>query len=318
MELRELRYFLAVAQKGNITKAAESLYIAQPSLSKQMQNLEKEIGRPLFVRGSRTIVLTETGQLLKKRAEEMLELYEKTEAEIAAPPGEARGEVRIGGGESYALLSVAQAARAVQGDHPAVKFNFFSGDSADVIEKLDKGLLDFGVLIDRTDLSEYVTMRLPACDVWGVLVRRDSPLARHESVSAELLRSAPLIVSRQSRRKGSQLCEWFGGDMGHLNIRANTILFTTQPCSCAREWAAPLPSTNLSTPPTATSASGRCTPNSRPAWTWRGKNTRSFPAPRRFFWNICGAEPGSARGGNRRKFFHSFTRALHDSHADAR
>ncbi len=84
MELRELRYFLAVAQKGNITKAAESLYIAQPSLSKQMQNLEKEIGRPLFVRGSRTIVLTETGQLLKKRAEEMLELYEKTEAEIAA------------------------------------------------------------------------------------------------------------------------------------------------------------------------------------------------------------------------------------------
>ena len=220
MELRELRYFLAVAQKGNITKAAESLYIAQPSLSKQMQNLEKEIWRPLFVRGSRTIVLTETGQLLKKRAEEMLELYEKTEAEIAAPPGEARGEVRIGGGESYALLSVAQAARAVQGDHPAVKFNFFSGDSADVIEKLDKGLLDFGVLIDRTDLSEYVTMRLPACDVWGVLVRRDSPLARHESVSAEQLRSAPLIVSRQSRRKGSQLCEWFGGDMGHLNIRA--------------------------------------------------------------------------------------------------
>lgn len=108
----------------------------------------------------------------------------------------------------------------MQGDHPAVKFNFFSGDSADVIEKLDKGLLDFGVLIDRTDLSEYVTMRLPACDVWGVLVRRDSPLARHESVSAEQLRSAPLIVSRQSRRKGSQLCEWFGGDMGHLNIRA--------------------------------------------------------------------------------------------------
>ena len=89
-----------------------------------------------------------------------------------------------------------------------------------MIEKLDKGLLDFGVLIDRTDLSEYVTMRLPACDVWGVLVRRDSPLARYERVSAEQLRSAPLIVSRQSRRKGSQLCEWFGGDMGHLNIRA--------------------------------------------------------------------------------------------------
>lgn len=219
MELRELRYFLAVAREGSITKAAEQLFIAQPSLSKQMQNLEKEVGRPLFIRGSRKITLTETGQLLKKRAEELLELYEKAEAEIAAPPGEARGEVRIGGGESYALQPVAQAARAVQLDHPAVRFNFFSGDSADVIEKLNKGLLDFGILIDRADLSEYSTMRLPANDVWGVLVRGDSPLAQEEKVTAGMLREAPLLVSRQSRRKGSQLFEWFGGDMESLNIR---------------------------------------------------------------------------------------------------
>lgn len=152
MELRELRYFLAVAQEKSITKAAEYLYIAQPSLSKQMQNLEKEIGRPLFIRGSRAITLTETGQLLKKRAEEMLDLYEKTEAEIAAPPDEVRGEVRIGGGESFALQSVAKAARAVQRDYPGIRFNFFSGDAEDVIEKLDKGLIDFGILIDLADL----------------------------------------------------------------------------------------------------------------------------------------------------------------------
>lgn len=220
MELRELRYFLAVAEKGNITKAAELLYIAQPSLSKQMQNLEREIGRPLFVRGSRQITLTETGRLLKKRAEEMLELYEKTQAEIAVPPGEARGEVRIGGGESYALQAVAQAARAVQREHPAVFFNFYSADSEDVLERLNKGLLDFGVLIDRTDLSEYDTLRLPACDTWGVLVRKDNPLAQKESVSPEDLQQEPLLCSRQSRKKGSQLNEWFGGDMDGLNIRA--------------------------------------------------------------------------------------------------
>lgn len=305
MELRELRYFLAVAQKGNITKAAESLYIAQPSLSKQMQNLEKEIGRPLFVRGSRTIVLTETGQLLKKRAEEMLELYEKTEAEIAAPPGEARGEVRIGGGESYALLSVAQAARAVQGDHPAVKFNFFSGDSADVIEKLDKGLLDFGVLIDRTDLSEYVTMRLPACDVWGFSC---AGTARSHGMKAFLPSSCgarPSSYPASRGAKGSQLCEWFGGDMGHLNIRAeynliyNATLLVRAGMGCARYHRQTYQ--HLRQRPLLPAA----VPQTRdPPGHGVGKNTRSFPAPRRFFWNICGAEPGSARGGNRRKFFH--------------
>ena len=219
MELRELRYFLAVAQEKSITKAAEYLYIAQPSLSKQMQNLEKEIGRPLFIRGSRTITLTETGQLLKKRAEEMLDLYEKTEAEIAAPPGEVRGEVRIGGGESFALQSVAKAARAVQRDYPRIRFNFFSGDAEDVIEKLDKGLIDFGILIDLADLSRYNTLRLPDCDVWGVLLRKDDALAQKESVTAEDLQNVPLICSRQSMRKMS-LPAWFGGDMEHLHIRA--------------------------------------------------------------------------------------------------
>ena len=219
MELRELRYFLAVAQEKSITKAADYLYIAQPSLSKQMQNLEREIGKPLFVRGSRTITLTETGQLLKKRAEEMLELYEKTEAEIAAPPDEVRGEVRIGGGESFALQAVAKAAHAVQSDYPAVHFNFFSGDAADVIEKLDKGLIDFGILIDLADLSRYTTMRRPACDTWGVLMRKDDPLAQAEKITPAELRRVPLICSRQALRRES-VSSWFGGNMDSLNIRA--------------------------------------------------------------------------------------------------
>ena len=224
MELRELRYFLAVAREQSITRAAEHLYIAQPSLSKQMQNLEKEIGRPLFVRGSRKIVLTETGMLLKKRAEEMLELYEKTEEELTAPPDAVRGEVRIGSGESYAVQTVARAARAVQRDYPDIRFNFFSGDKDFVIDKLDKGLIDFGILVDVSDLSKYNSLRLPISDTWGALMRRDCPLARKEAVTANDLRQVPLLYPQQAMLKDSQLRKWFGGDIESLDIRARCNL----------------------------------------------------------------------------------------------
>lgn len=220
MELRELRYFLAVAREGSITKAAEQLFIAQPSLSKQMQNLEREVGRPLFDRGSRKITLTETGRLLKKRAEEMLALYEKTEREISVPPDEVRGEVFIGGGESYAVQTVAGAARAVQEEYPAIRFNFFSGDADAVTELLDKGLLDFGILVDVADKPKYNSLPLPLKDVWGVFMRKDSPLAQKQVVTAEDLRDKPLIFSMQSYRKGSKLVEWFGGDIDGLQVNA--------------------------------------------------------------------------------------------------
>ena len=221
MELRELRYFLAVAQEQSITKAAEYLYISQPSLSKQMQNLEKEVGRPLFTRGSRKITLTETGMLLKKRAEEMIALYEKTEAELSSPPEDIAGEVLIGGGESCAVRTVAQAACAVQRLYPSVRFQLFSGDAGDVMEKLDKGLIDFGIVVDISGLPlfpKYNALRLPYADTWGVLMRKDSPLAAKEGITAEDLHGQPLICSVQSLRKGSQLGEWFGGDMKELNI----------------------------------------------------------------------------------------------------
>lgn len=139
MELRELKYFLAVAQTGSISAAADSLYITQPSLSRQMKNLEAEAGGELFERGSRRITLTERGKLLKKRAEEMLELYDKTMAEMSAPEQEISGEVRIGGGETSCAKEVIRAAAAVRRAHPEVKFRFLSGDSTAVSEKLDKG-----------------------------------------------------------------------------------------------------------------------------------------------------------------------------------
>lgn len=219
MELRELRYFLAVAREKNITKAADALYISQPSLSKQMQNLEKEIGSPLFVRGSRSVALTETGMLLKKRAEELLELYEKTEAELAAPAETVCGEVRIGGGESYALQTVMQAAKAVQDNYPHVTFRFFSGDADDVTEKLDRGLIDFGVMVDLPDTSQYNALRLPLADRWGVLMRRDSPLAEKESISPSDLTGQPVLASRQMLEKKGMINEWMRR-IGKMDVRA--------------------------------------------------------------------------------------------------
>ncbi len=220
MELRELRYFLAVAREESITKAAEQLYITQPCLSKQMQNLEREVGSPLFLRGSRKITLTETGLLLKKRAEDILALYEKMETELAAPPEEMAGEVFIGGGESYAVSTVARAAKQVQDRFPAVKFNFFSGDASSVKERLDKGIIDFGVVLDLYDLAGYNALRLPHADRWGVLVRSDDPLSGREFVTADDLLSRPVISSMQSLAKDSRLHRWFEGRAERLNVVA--------------------------------------------------------------------------------------------------
>ena len=220
MELRELRYFLAVVQEQSITKAAEYLYIAQPSLTRQMQNLEREIGRPLFIRGSRKITLTETGLLLKKRAEELLSLYERTQSELSAPPEDISGEVIIGGGESYSVITVAEAARAVQENYPSVRFEFYSGDAGDILEKLDKGLTDFGIVVDLPDVSKYNSLRLPLADEWGILMRRDSELAKKETIEKDQLAELRILCSVQSMTKGSKLLEWLGDDIRNINIIA--------------------------------------------------------------------------------------------------
>ena len=185
MEIRELRYFLAIAREQSISKAAESLYMTQPSLSRQMQNLEKELGKQLFVRGSKKIELTEAGFLLQKRAEEMLALYEKTQAELAAPE-ECAGEIRIGGGESFCVSFVARLATKMHRENPRVMFHFFSCDTQDVTEKLEKGLIDFGILVEPAEISRYEFLRLPQKDTWGVLMRKDSPLAQKERITRRI------------------------------------------------------------------------------------------------------------------------------------
>lgn len=194
MDLRELRYFLAIAQEGSISKAAEALFVSQPSLSKQMKNLEEEIGGALFIRGSRKIELTQLGMILRRRAQEMLDLYSMTESELRAPVGSISGDIFIGGGESHAISVIAEAAKAMKADHPDVRFRFFSGDATEVIEKLEKGLLDFGVLLDYPDTSAFESVTLPLKDRWGALVRKDSDLAALSSVTPRDLEGRPLYL----------------------------------------------------------------------------------------------------------------------------
>ncbi len=184
-----------------------------------MQSLEKEIGQQLFIRGTRKITLTETGQLLRKRAEEIIELYRKTESELHAPITEISGDIYIGGGESYILGMIAKAIREVQQEYPDVKFHLFSGDSAIISERLDKGLIDFGIFIEPFDVSKYEYLRLPLCDTWGVLTRKDSPLTEKDCVTPEDLWDKPLIRSEQSLGK-SIITDWFQKSSDELKIVA--------------------------------------------------------------------------------------------------
>lgn len=224
IELRDLRYFLAVAQLESITKAADYLFIAQPSLSRRMQKLESELDKKLFIRGSRKVTLTQAGLLLKKRAEEMLQLYEKTQSELLADGENLSGDVYIGGGESCSGRIVARAAKEIMSKHPEVKFHFFSGDTHDVKDKLDKGLIDFGVFVEPSELADYDYVRLPAADTWGVLMLKISELAKKESVTADDLKCLPLICSRHSVIKKA-LDEWFSAAdcKPKINVTYNLI-----------------------------------------------------------------------------------------------
>lgn len=217
LKFRVLKNFLAVAREETISGAAGVLHVTQPALSRQMMELEDELGVSLFLRGKRKITLTEEGKLLRKRAQEILDLVGKTRAELAASSGVVSGGVYIGGGETHAMQMVADIIRDLQAAHPHLCFHFYSGNEEEVTERLDKGLLDFGILIEPSDLSKYDSLRLPAVDVWGVYMRRDSPLAAFESICAEQLWEAPLILSRQMLAS-REITGWFKRDPAALNV----------------------------------------------------------------------------------------------------
>ena len=197
MEFRVLRYFLTVAREGSITAAANSLHLTQPTLSRQLQDLERELGQKLLVRGKYKVSLTPEGMILRKRAEEIVDMVEKTEAEFQSIKDVVGGDIYIGCGETDSMRYVAEVMKEIQQIHPDIKFHIYSGNAEDVTEKLDKGLLDFGVLIQPIDLSKYEHLILPDKDVWGVIARKDSPLAQKNSATLKDLTGVPLITSRQ-------------------------------------------------------------------------------------------------------------------------
>lgn len=222
MELRVLKYFLAVAREQSILRAAESLHLSQPTLSTQMKLLEEELGKQLLVRGSkgtRKVTLTEEGMILRKRAEEILSLVQKAEEEITRSDETIMGNVTIGAGETDSVRLLAQAAKGLQKQYPDIHYHISSGNAEYVLEYLDKGLIDFGLLFREPDPKKYEWLTLPAGDVWGVLMRRDAPLAKKETVCPQDLWELPLIISHQ---KGDDyhLAQWMGRELSELNVVA--------------------------------------------------------------------------------------------------
>lgn len=219
MEIRVLQYFLAVAREQTISGAAESLHLTQPTLSRQLKDLEEELGKQLLIRGNRKITLTEEGMLLRKRAEEIIDLVNKTESEITFSDDVVAGDIHIGAGETDAVRVLARVAQNLQKKYPDIHYHISSGDSVDLTERLDKGLLDFGILLQPVDLAKYDYLPLPMKDKWGVLMRRDAPLADKEFIAPEDLWDKPLIISRQTT-PGSPLEKWMRREYEKWNIVA--------------------------------------------------------------------------------------------------
>ena len=225
MDLKSLRYFLAIAEEGSISAAAESLNLSQPNISRQMTLLEKELGAKLFERGSRRIVLTEEGTLLRRRAVEILQLADTAVTEIGSAGKDVIGTVRIGCGETDAMRVVARAIRRFSETHPMVRFELHSGNAEDVSDLLERGLVDFGVLIEPTDKTRYDYLSFPTDIRWGALVRRDDPLARLYGVSPSDISGRRVIVSRQNMAANG-ISGWMGPDFPEPDVVATyNLLF---------------------------------------------------------------------------------------------
>lgn len=228
MELRVLEYFLAVAREQSIVRAAKSLHLSQPTLSTQIKAMEEELGKQLLIRGtkgSRKVTLTEEGMILRKRAEEILNLVHKAEREISLSDQVIVGDVYIGAGETDAVRLIARTARDLYQTHPGIHYHIASGNARFVMEQLDKGLIDFGIVFGSVDHAKYHSVEMPFKDTWGVLMRQDSPLAAKEVISPEDLWDKPLIISGQDDNDGT-LTSWLNRELSELEIVATyNLLF---------------------------------------------------------------------------------------------
>lgn len=219
MEIRVLEYFLAVAREQSFSKAADSLHLTQPTLSRQLKDLEEELGKQLFIRSSKKLSLTDDGMILRKRAEEIIDLVQKTENEINNSNEQLSGDIYIGAGETDAVRILAKCFKNIISCNSKLHMHIESGDGIDVLYKLDKGLVDLALILGNIDTSKYNYIKLPVCNTWGVLMRKDCELAQQEYVTVDDLADKPLIVSRQALNK-KEINAWFNDKTDNLNIIA--------------------------------------------------------------------------------------------------
>ena len=225
MELRVLRYFLAVAREENITKAAALLHVTQPTLSRQLMQLEDELGVKLFRRSQYRVVLTDDGMLLRRRAQEIVELADKAERELQHTEAELTGEIAIGCGESVGMTFLSEHIREFRRLHPQVQFRIYSANADDIKERIEKGLLDMGLLTEPVDIGRYAFLRTPQKDRWGVLLPKEHPLAQKGTVTPKDLLGVPLLISGRETVR-NELAGWFGDAYDKIEVAAtfNLIL----------------------------------------------------------------------------------------------
>ncbi len=219
MEIRTLRYFLAAAREENMTRASEYLHVTQPTLSKQIQSLEDELGKKLFIRHSFRIELTEEGILLRKRAEDLVSMADKIIGEFTALDDVTGGDVYFGLAESYQIRYLAREIRRFKEIYPGLRYHISSGDTEQVTEKLDKGVLDFAVLAEEPDAAKYHSLCFPEADIWGLVMPSDHPLAQKETVCADDLAGLPLFCSEQGWKK--DISQWCGEKMNELHLEGS-------------------------------------------------------------------------------------------------
>lgn len=221
MDIKSLKYFLTAAREGSITKAANSLNLTQPNLSRQINNLEKEIGKKLFIRSNYSIKLTSDGILLKKRAEEIIDMIDKTRKEFQSSEDIIAGDIYIGSAETYYIKLIANIIKNLRKSHPNIIYHIHSGAYSEITEKLDKGLLDFGILIGNIDSSKYDYIDIPYKEVYGLLMRKDSHLSKNKFIEKKDLFDIPIICPKiffNNKIQTSKFNEWIGNDFDKLNI----------------------------------------------------------------------------------------------------
>ena len=217
MELRVLRYFLEAARLGNVSRAADNLCVTQPTVSRQLKELEEELGEKLFERTNYAIRLTPAGELLRERAEDILSMADRTVQDFKSlKEDEVVGEIAIACAESRNVNFLSKCIAILRDDYPKIKYNLYSGDSERALEKLDKGIFDFAVVVDNVDLEKYNCLAVRSVDRWGVVMRRDDPLARRDFIEPKDLLDKPLLASRQAMV--ADLPKWFGNDISRLNV----------------------------------------------------------------------------------------------------